>query len=182
MKKYLFACFALLAMTATAMAADAPQSAPASPTVDGEKAIMSDFKKAIPADHVVPVDALYSKWQEVQAGKSKAVIIDIRTRDEFDNGHVLGSNNIDSGHAYSIPSRWADPNTEIWVFCRTKHRASYFAGTLYKYGYKNVYLVDGGLVAWIEKGYPLVNEYLGEIKVTKYDKRLKEEFLFREGR
>ena len=73
----------------------------------------------------------------------------------------------------------ADSNTEIWMFCRTKLRASYFAGTLYKYGYKNVYLVDGGLVAWIEKGYPLVNEHLGEIKVTRYDKRLKEEYSFR---
>ena len=35
--------------------------------------------------------------------------------------------------------------------------------------------------AWAEKGYPLVNEYLGEIKVTRYDKRLKEEFAVREG-
>jgi 3-mercaptopyruvate sulfurtransferase SseA len=52
---------------------------------------------------------------------------------------------------------------------------------LYKYGYKNIYMVDGGIVAWAEKGYPLVNEYLGEIKVTKYDKKLKEDFIVREG-
>jgi len=124
---------------------------------------------------------LYKTWQAVQDGKSNAVIIDIRTHDEFDAGHILGSNNIDSGHAYSVPSKVADPKAEIWVFCRTQHRASYFVSMLYKYGYQNVYLAEGGIVAWLEKGYPLVNEYLGEIKVAQYSKRLKEDYAFREG-
>jgi len=52
---------------------------------------------------------------------------------------------------------------------------------LYKYGYTKVYVVDGGIAGWTEKGYPVVNEYLGEVKVTKYNKRLKEEFVVREG-
>jgi rhodanese-related sulfurtransferase len=127
------------------------------------------------------VDDLYKKWQEVQEKKSTAVIIDIRTHDEFDNGHLLGSNNVDSGHAYTVPKTWADAETEIWIFCRTKHRATYFAANLYRYGYKNVYLVDGGIASWAEKGYPLYSEYLGEIKVTKYNKQLKEEYVARQG-
>lgn len=148
---------------------------------DDEKKVFQEMAALIPKDRVVSVDDLYKKWQEVQEKKSKAVIVDIRTRDEFDNGHLLGSNNVDSGHAYTVPKTWADPETEIWIFCRTKHRATYFAGNLYRYGYKNVYLVDGGIAAWAEKGYPLYNEYLGEIKVTKYQKQLKEEFVARQG-
>jgi len=127
------------------------------------------------------VDQLHEKWQEVQAGTSGAVILDIRTHDEFDAGHILGSNNVDSGHAYSMPKKWKDQDTEMWVFCRTKRRATYFVSMLHQYGYRNVYLVDGGIVAWLDKGYPLVNEHLGKIKVIKYNKRLKEELDYREG-
>lgn len=148
---------------------------------DGEKNFLSNLKKSIPQEHIVSINDLYTKWQEVQAGKSNAIIIDIRTHDEFDAGHILGSNNVDSGHAYGLPKKIQDPNQEIWVFCRTKHRASYFVSMLYSYGYKNVYLAEGGIVAWIEKGYPLVNEYLGELKVTQYNKKLKEDYTMREG-
>lgn len=69
---------------------------------------------------------------------------------------------------------------EIWVYCRTKHRATYFSSFLYRYGYKNVYLVDGGIAAWAGKGYPLYTNYLGEIKVVKYNKELKEEYRVRQ--
>ena len=78
-----------------------------------------------------------------------------------------------------MPKTWPDPNTEIWVFCRTKHRATYFSSFLYRYGYKNVYLVDGGIAGWAEKGYPLFSKDFGEIRVVKYNKDLKEEFQVR---
>lgn len=147
-----------------------------------EKALVGEFRSAIPADKLKAVDDLYAKWQEVQAGKSDAVIIDIRTEAEFDAGHIIGSSNIDSGHAYGLPKKIKDPGKEIWVFCRTKHRASYFVGMLYKYGYTNVYLVDGGIKEWAEKGYQLGNKYLGEITVSKYHKKLEEDFWYRENK
>lgn len=148
----------------------------------GEKAMYEEMRKLIPQDRIKTTDDLYKKWQEIQTGQSKAVIIDLRTEAEFDNGHIKDSNNVDSGHAYSVPGRWPDHETEMWVFCRTQHRSSYFAGMLYKYGYKNVYLVEKGIVGWAEKGYPLVNKYLGEIKVIKYDNKLKETFAYRENK
>jgi rhodanese-related sulfurtransferase len=175
MKKLLmfFMAGTMACALASPVAAESPK--------DGEKAFLTELKKAIPQDHVKSVDDLYAKWQDVQAGKSKAVIIDIRTQDEFDAGHILGSNNIDSGHAYQMPGKFTDPDTEIWVFCRTQHRASYFTSMLYKYGYKNVYLAEGGIAGWASKGYPLANEYLGQIVVSKYEKKLSEEYVIREG-
>ena len=147
---------------------------------DEEKKVFAELSALIPKDRVASVDDLYKKWQEVQEKKSKAVILDIRTYEEFDNGHILGSNNIDSGNPFLVPKTWPDPETEIWVFCRTKHRATYFSSFLYRYGYKNVYLVDGGIAAWAEKGYTLYTSYFGEIKVVKYNKDLKEEFRIRQ--
>ncbi|MGA9032282.1 MAG: rhodanese-like domain-containing protein [Sulfuricaulis sp.] len=143
---------------------------------DEEKKVFAELSALIPKDRVASVDDLYKKWQEVQAKKSKAIILDIRSYAEFYAGHLDGSNNISSGHPYLVPKTWPDPNTEIWVFCRTQHRATYFTSFLYRYGYKNVYLVKGGIADWAEKGYPLFSKDFGEIKVLKYNKELKEEY------
>ncbi len=148
----------------------------------GETAVYNEFRAAIPKDRIKSVDDLHAKWQDIQSGKSKAVIIDIRTEAEFDAGHIVNSSNVDSGHAYSLPKKIKDPNAEIWVTCRTRHRASYFVGMLYKYGYTNVYLAEGGIKGWAEKGYPLANKYLGMINVLEYQEKLKEFFLYRENK
>ncbi len=176
MKKTRLCCAAL------ALSLAMPVFSFASTLEDGEKAVFAEMKAPIPQDKIKTLDNLHAKWQEVQAGKSKAVIIDIRTEAEFDAGHIQDSNNIDSGHAYTLPKKIDDPNAEIWVLCRTKHRATYFVGMLYKYGYKNVYLVEDGIEAWAKKGYPLVNKYMGKIEVKEYQKELKENFQFREDK
>jgi rhodanese-related sulfurtransferase len=172
MNKKLFSVASAILLMASTLVLASPE--------DEEKKVFAELSALIPKDHVVSVDALYNKWQEVQDKKSNAVILDIRTGLEFYDGHLLGSNNIDSGNPYLVPKTWPDPNTEIWVFCRTKHRATYFSSFLYRYGYKNVYVVDGGIAGWAEKGYPLFSETLGEFKVLKYNKDLKEEFVTRQ--
>jgi len=156
-----------------------PATAVAQPAAEEAK-ILQELTARIPKERWASVDDLYTKWMEVQAKKSNAVILDIRTAEEFDFGHILGANNIDSGHPYLVPKNWPDANTEIWVFCRTKQRATYFSSFLIRYGYKNIRVVDGGIAGWAEKGYPLYNAHLGEIKVTKYNKALKEEFKVRQ--
>lgn len=172
----------ILCFAAIALSLSLPAFSQATDLKDGEKAVMTDFRDAIPNDKIKSVEDLYKTWQLVQSGKSNAIIIDIRTEAEFDSGHIIGSNNVDSGHAYGLPKKIDNPDAEIWVFCRTQHRASYFAGMLYKYGYKNVNLVEGGIKAWAEKGYPLGNKYLGEITVAQYHKQLDEDFLYRENK
>ena len=159
-----------------------PMAAWAGDTKAAEKEIFVRMKERIPAEKIKTVDDLYQKWLDVQAGKSSAVIVDLRTEAEFDSGHLQDSSNVDSGHFYTIPDKWPDPEQEIWVLCRTTHRATYFAGMLYDYGYQNVHLVEKGIVGWFEKGYPLVNTYLGEIRVVKYEKKLKETYAYRENK
>ncbi len=138
------------------------------PLVDGEKAFHKEISGLIPADKLKTIDDLYKKWEEVIAGKSKAILLDVRTHPEFDAFHVEGSSHIHAGHMYTIPKKIKDAEAEIWVFCRTDHRAKYVGGFLYKYGYKNVYVVvkdaqgvDGGIVGWVKKGFPVVNYFFG---------------------
>ncbi len=68
---------------------------------DEEKKVFAELSALIPKDRVASVDDLYKKWVDVQAKKSNAVILDIRTGAEFYAGHLLGSNNIDSGNPVS---------------------------------------------------------------------------------
>lgn len=170
-----------VAVVFSGMVSAEPAPKPAAAAIDEAK-VMNEFKANIPATAIKSVDDLNAKVQEIAAGKSKAVVIDIRREAEFDMGHIKNSNNVEAEMAYTVPKKITDPNTEIWVMCRTKHRATYFVGLLYKYGYKNVFLVEGGIQAWAEKGLPLVNKYLGEIKVAKYQDKYAEEFQFRENK
>ena len=173
----------LSCLTLSALALTLPVSSFAAADLKaGETAVYDDLRAAIPKDKIKTVDDLYAKWQEIQSGKSKAVIIDVRTEAEFDAGHILNFSNVDSGHAYGLHKKITDPNAEIWITCRTQHRASYFVGLLYKYGYTNVYIAEGGIKGWAEKGYPLVNKYLGTINVKEYQDKLEESYLYREDK
>jgi rhodanese-related sulfurtransferase len=169
MKKLLVISLAVmmaLAFAGFAFAAD-------SPVVAGEKKVHAEFVKMIPKDKYRTVDDMYKKWQEVLAGKSAAYLLDVRTHPEFDAFHIEGSCHIHAGHMYTIPKKIKDPNAEIWVYCRTQHRAGYVAGFLYKYGYKNVYFVHkakdgtaGGITGWVKRGYPIVNYWFGYVDKT----------------
>jgi rhodanese-related sulfurtransferase len=146
-----------------AMAEDNPLKA-------GEKATHGEFKKMIPADKVVDVDQFKKVYDAVMAGTKKAYLIDVRTHPEFYAFHIEGTDHIHAGHMYTIPKKIKDPNAEIYIWCRTSHRAKYVVGFLYKYGYKNVYLYSGGVVGWAKAGLPFVNQFTGSFKITEYRK------------
>ncbi len=166
----------LMAVAFVAVTAGAVMAA-GNPLKAGEDAFHKEAISWIPKDKHRTIAQLHAKWLEVLAGKSKAILLDVRTHPEFDAFHIEGSSHIHAGHVYTIPGIITDPNAEIWVYCRTQHRASYVAGLLYKYGYKNVYYVDkdgkitGGVVGVAAMGYPFVNYFYGEMKITQYMKQ-----------
>lgn len=140
------------------------------PLKAGEKMVHSEFTNAIPKDRIIGVDQFYKVYQEVMAGKRKAYLIDIRTHPEFYAFHIEGTDHIHAGHMYTIPKKIKDPNAEIYIWCRTSHRAKYVAGFLYKYGYKNVWCYGEGVVGWAKAGHPFVNQFTGKFKITEYRK------------
>ena len=140
----------------------------------GEHDFYTGIEKEIPKDKIKTIDDLYKVWQDVGAGKSKAILIDVRTHPEFDAGHIEGTNLVTLAHVYTIPRRFPDANAEYWIFCRTANRTVYFGWLMNKYGYKNVNVVKGGIVEWLKKGYPLTNRFMGRFKVEEYGHPFKE--------
>lgn len=45
-------------------------------------------------------------------------------------------------------------STEIVLFCGSDSRANRLAVELVSYGFSNIYVVDGGTIAWADAGYP----------------------------
>ncbi|WP_028319989.1 rhodanese-like domain-containing protein [Desulfatiglans anilini] len=183
MKKLAVSVIAFLFLFSAAAVASAADN----PLADQEKAVHKEFSAAIPADRLVDVFKLHEAWTKAMADpeyRKKVYFLDVRTHPEFYAFHIRGTDHVHAGHMYTLPKKITDPNAEIYVFCRTAHRAQYVAGFLYKYGYKNVYCIvdgtkdgkkyEGGVVGWAMAGFPFVNQFTGEFVITGYSKELKE--------
>ncbi len=132
-----------------------------------EKQIYTEFKKEVAPENILKVEQFKVIVDEVNAGKRNAYILDLRMAEEFYTFHIEGADNIHAGHVYTIPKKIKDPNAEIYIFCRTSHRAYYVAHLMTRYGYTNVKILAGGMVAWLKAEYPVVNQYMGRF-VAKY--------------
>ena len=150
----------------------------------GEKEVHKEFASLIPADKKIDVFKLHEVWKKAMADpnyRKNVYLIDVRSHEEFYAFHIRGTDHIHAGHMYTIPKKIKNADAEIYVWCRTSRRAQYVAGFLYKYGYKNVHCVvgkgdnKGGVVGWAQAGFPFVNQFAGEFKITKYSKYTMEE-------
>ena len=84
------------------------------------------------------------------------VVLDVRTADEFKDGHLEGALNMDQAQSDFIEKAKAAlaADKTIAVYCRSGRRSASAAGRLAAVGYKAVNL-KGGIIAWKEAGQPV---------------------------
>ena len=97
-------------------------------------------------------------------------IVDVRELGEIYAGQIPFKRtlNIPRGKIYAAVKKGIlKPNKTYVMVCRTGHRALLAAATLVKfYGFKNVYVLKGGIKAWIKAGGLISNGlHLGKIKI-----------------
>jgi rhodanese-related sulfurtransferase len=102
-------------------------------------------------------------------------IIDVREPAEWNAGQIdyIETINLPRGLIYSgVKSGALKPNKTYVMVCRTGHRALLAAATLYKwYDFKNVYVLKGGIKAWIQSGGVITNQlHLGPVKIKLLQK------------
>ena len=87
------------------------------------------------------------------------VVLDVRTADEFKEGHLVGAMNIDQAQSDFIQKakETLPANKTIAVYCRSGRRSANAAGRLAAEGYKAVNL-KGGILAWKEAQMPVTTD------------------------
>ena len=83
-------------------------------------------------------------------------LIDVRTVEEFQSGHILGAINIDFLSLDLLDEiNEIDTNSNLIIYCRTDNRSRKSAKILADNKYKNVYVIKGGIDEWTSQGNPL---------------------------
>ena len=86
-----------------------------------------------------------------------AILVDVRTEDEYNSGYIENSLNIDYfSNDFSVNADKLDKNTPIILYCRSGKRSSMSANKISKLGFKEIYNLEGGILEWIEEGNAIV--------------------------
>lgn len=142
MQRLLSAVFALLALAVLASAcggSDATTTT-AADGGDGIRLVSASEGAAIQADP--PADL---------------VILDVRTPEEFEAGHLEGATLIDF-YDDDFRDQIADLDVDApyLMYCRSGNRSGQAAAIMTELGFTNVADVDGGINAWTSGGHPTV--------------------------
>jgi len=99
----------------------------------------------------ITVDKVY---EILKTQKDKYIILDVRTKEEFDSGHL--------DYVVLIPvddleARYGEltKNKPVIVYCRSGRRSAKAAAILVGKGFSPVYDMTGGIDAWKSRGYPV---------------------------
>jgi rhodanese-related sulfurtransferase len=85
----------------------------------------------------------------------EAVIVDVRDKDEWDEGHIPGALHMSRGTIeLDIEEKVPNTNAIIICHCGGGGRSALAAESLKKMGYKNVRSMAGGFKAWRAAGLP----------------------------
>jgi rhodanese-related sulfurtransferase len=111
------------------------------------KRLVADAKARIA--EVSPVEA-------AEAARGGALLIDVRTKDDFAEAHAAGAQHLSRDMIeVEIEDIAPDPATPILCYCGGGSRSALATESLQKMGYTNVKSVAGGFRAWAEAGLPV---------------------------
>ncbi len=98
---------------------------------------------------------------EFQAKTQEAdvVILDVRTKSEFNDGHLANSINIDfQSDAFLNEISKLDKSKTYAVYCRSGNRSGKAVATMSNEQFISLYNLKGGVIDWAAAGYPLVTQ------------------------
>ncbi len=84
-------------------------------------------------------------------------LLDVRTREEYDEGHIAGAVLVDVNDSAFVDKAMAvlDPGREVAVYCRSGRRSARAASLLTEKRFK-VTNLNGGVMAWQDAGKALI--------------------------
>jgi rhodanese-related sulfurtransferase len=92
-----------------------------------------------------------------------ALVIDLRSKDSFDAGHIVDARNVPAATLESQADslkKWRDKN--VITYCDNGSNGANAARTLMKLGFTKVFNLQGGLNGWVKDNLPLTKSAGGK--------------------
>jgi molybdopterin/thiamine biosynthesis adenylyltransferase/rhodanese-related sulfurtransferase len=88
------------------------------------------------------------------SSEPRPVLIDVRERDEYEQGFIPGAVHIARGNLESrVEANVPDRNAPVIIYCESGNRSAYAAKTLTELGYTDVVSMAGGFSGWKDNGH-----------------------------
>ena len=96
------------------------------------------------------------------------ILIDVRTAEEYQSGHIQDAVNFDFySESFQNDILTLDKSSSIILYCRTQNRSTKTANYLKENGYKEITVLEGGITSWVKNGNDLVYNFSDETNSTK---------------
>lgn len=87
--------------------------------------------------------------------KDSSLLIDVRQPFEFKGRRIKNAINIPSSGNIERAADTLNKDFAYFLYCLTDHRSRRVAETLYDKGFRKLYNLEGGIVAWRKDGMPV---------------------------
>ena len=126
-----------------AACSDGAGTATIAPSGDRE----ASFEVATPPQAAAIIDS--------RLGSDGFVLLDVRTPEEYAEGHIAGSENVDFYEpAFADNIGQLDRDASYVVYCRSGNRSGQTTELMRQLGFTDVTDISGGIVAWQSEGLP----------------------------
>ena len=97
------------------------------------------------SSHVLSSDEFINNYNNM---KENSIIIDVRTKEEYDSGHIKNAINIDFyGPDFEKQISALDKNKNYFIYCRSGHRSHEANKVMKSLGIKNIFELEGGIMS-----------------------------------
>ena len=107
---------------------------------------------------------IISDTQFIEIQETDYVLVDVRTVEEYESGHIQDAVNFDFySESFQKEILSLNKSSSIILYCRTQNRSTKTANYLKDNGYKEITVLEGGITSWVKNGNDLVYNFSDEI-------------------
>lgn len=91
------------------------------------------------------------EWQKKIASDTDAVILDVRTDEETEEGMIPGAKqiNISEPATFMEAANKLDKSKNYYIYCRAGARSAQACAVLQSLGIENTFNLKGGIIEWV---------------------------------
>jgi len=90
------------------------------------------------------------EWLELLAEDTNAIILDVRTDGEVEEGYIADMKQIDflEGQIFLEEVSKLDKSKNYYIYCRSGNRSGQACDIMEQLGFENTYNLEGGFMNW----------------------------------